>query len=173
MASLTKTGVSVQTQAKIDQVAAALETYASRGVFRGFSRAATTATRGTFKILWHRDRTFDLIFDARKNTFRFASVLPDVPPEMFSDLQEFIAIRQSGETIEHRRNDPEKLRIEIANRTGEVELTMTMLDSDLDYAVRKLIHLVHEIYLVFLHDGKYYDYLITTFNLDPDYIQFT
>ena len=37
-----------------------------------------------------------------------------------------------------------------------------------EYAVRKLVHLINEIYLTFLTDGKYFDYLVETFNLDPD-----
>jgi len=43
-----------------------------------------------------------------------------------------------------------------------------MLDDDLDYSVRKLIGLVNEIYLDFLSSGLYFDWLIETFELDPD-----
>ena len=47
-------------------------------------------------------------------------------------------------------------------------LVLKIKDGDGEYAVRKLIHLVNEIYLTFLADGKYFDYLVETFNLDPD-----
>jgi hypothetical protein len=33
---------------------------------------------------------------------------------------------------------------------------------------RKLIRLVYEIFLTFLLDGRYYEYLVENFNLDPD-----
>jgi len=42
---------------------------------------------------------------------------------------------------------------------------MVAADGDVEYA---LIHLVHETYMVFLYDGRYYSYLIDTFDLDPD-----
>ncbi len=33
---------------------------------------------------------------------------------------------------------------------------------------RKLIHPVHEGYMDFLNDGRYYEYMAETFDLDPD-----
>ena len=71
-----------------------------------------------------------------------------------------------------RRIDPARARVRCSTTGADAGLTMTVTGGDLDYAVRKLVGLVHEIYLVFLHDGKYYDYLIETFDLDPDYVQF-
>ena len=47
-------------------------------------------------------------------------------------------------------------------------LTITAADGNLKYAIRKLIQLVHEIYMVFLYDGRYYGYMLEVFNLDPD-----
>ena len=38
----------------------------------------------------------------------------------------------------------------------------------LTYGTRKLIHLVHEIFLEFLAEGKYFEYQIEAFDLDPD-----
>ena len=155
-----------------DQIAAVLESYAARGVFRGFSRGPSKGGRASFRIAWHRGRTFDLTWEARRSTLRFASVLPAVAPEMFTDLERFVAARQSDDIVEHRRIDPALARVECCATGTDAGLTMSVTGGDLDYAVRKLIALVHEIYLVFLHDGKYYDYLIETFDLDPDYVQF-
>jgi hypothetical protein len=36
--------------------------------------------------------------------------------------------------------------------------------------VQKLIGLVQEIYMGFLYDGRYYDYMIEVFDLDPDHM---
>lgn len=46
--------------------------------------------------------------------------------------------------------------------------TLSSLDGDTDYALRRLIFLVHEIYPEFLPSGLYQEWLIETFNLDPD-----
>ena len=38
----------------------------------------------------------------------------------------------------------------------------------MDYAANKLVSLVNEIYLDFLSSGLYFEWLIETFDLDPD-----
>ena len=121
-------------------------------------------------MLWHRDRLFDLILDTKRKTLRFPVVLPEVPASssMYRELREFVASRCSDRMPEHRRIDVSKARVQCGNRAGNVSLTVTVLDGDFDYAARKLIHLVHEVYMDFLFDGRYYEYMIETFNLDPD-----
>ena len=145
-----------------------LESYANRGVFRGFSRGPADSGRATFKLLWHRDRFFELILDLRRKTLRFPLVLPDVPPGMYLEFKAFLESRHSAELPEHRRIDPGKARVASANRGGKVSVTMQVLDGDYAYATRKFIHLVHEIFMVFLIDGPYYEYMVEAFDLDPD-----
>lgn len=154
----------------IDQVTALLENYAGRGVFRGFAKGPVTNGTARFKLLWHRDRYFDLILDVPKAELRFAVVLPDVPPDssMYAEFKQFIASRRADDLPPHRRIDPAKARARCANRKGSVSLTLQILNGDFDYATRKLIHLVHEVYLAFLIDGPYLDYMVEAFHLDPD-----
>ena len=151
----------------IESVAAVLENYANRGTFKGFSRG-----KSSFKILWHRDQIFHLILDTRQKTLRFPTVLPKVPAQtsMYREFKEFVESRHSPGLPEHRRIDPKKAIVRPSNRGGNVALTVTVKNGGYEYATRKLIHLVHEVYLVFLYDGRYYDYLIKTFDLDPDHI---
>jgi len=147
-----------------------LENYAARAVFRGFSRGPERKGRATYRLLWHRDQFFELILDVPRKTIKFPVVLPQVPADsaMYREFREFVDSRFSEDVPEHRRVDRSKVRAQVGNRTGNISLTLTVLDEDFDYAVRKLIHLVHEVYLDFLMDGRYYDYMIETFNLDPD-----
>lgn len=151
-------------------VAGILEGYAARAVFRGFSRGSVRGTRSTFKMLWHRDRLFELTLDASRNTLRIPQVLPEVPADssMYTEFREFVQSRFSDELPEHRRIDSSKVRAQCGNRSGDVSLTLTVLDADFDYAIRKLIHLVHEVYMDFLFDARYYEYMIEKFDLDPD-----
>jgi hypothetical protein len=151
-----------------DTVAGILEGYAARGVFRGFSRGKTVATRTPFKMLWHQDQFFELILDSKLKTLRMPVVLPKVPSPMVRDFKEFIEARFSKELPEHRRVDRRKVRFSTAKRGGNLSLTLKIAGSDFEYAARKFIHLVHEVYLVFLNDGRHYDYLLETFDLDPD-----
>jgi hypothetical protein len=42
------------------------------------------------------------------------------------------------------------------------------LDGDWDYAARQIVHLVDEIFQIFLLDGRWYEYRIEHLGLDPD-----
>jgi hypothetical protein len=154
---------------RVEVVAETLEHYARRGVFRGFSRGPVKNGKAAFRMVWHRDRVFDLIFDANRGTMRFPLVLPDVPADskMYLDLKEFIKARHSDELPDHRRIDRRKAQVGSYVRGGNVSLTLTVRNGDYQYGARKLINLVHEIFLVFLADG-YYEYMVEAFDLDPD-----
>ncbi len=156
--------------APADVVAQRLEHYAQRGVFRGFSPVNSRGEKTTFRILWHRGRVFDLILDPTRGTLKFLVVLPGVPPDsaMYAALKAFLRARQSDDLPEHRRIDRDRAEVRLYNRTGDVALTLTSKDRDFDYAAQKLVHLVHEIYLQFLADGRYRDYMIAHLGLDPD-----
>lgn len=152
-----------------ETVAAALENYAQRGVFRGFSRGPVKKGRATFKMMWHRDRLFELVFDSAKATLRFTLVLPNVPPDsaMYREFKKFVRSRQSEELPEHRRIDKKKAEVRPYNRAGNVSLTLKLKDGDYEYGTGKIVNLVHEIFMVFLHDG-YFEYMVENFDLDPD-----
>ncbi len=155
-------------RSQIDLVAAVLAGYAERSVFQGFSRGPTAGRTANFQIAWHRGRVFQLAFDAHAATLRLPELLTRVPAEMYEDLKAFIQSRQSDDLPDHRRLDRRKVQIRTSMRSGKIQLVLKIKDGDTEYAVRKLVHLVNEIYLEFLADGKYFDYLVETFDLDPD-----
>lgn len=157
-------------QQPADLVTVILKNYADRGVFRGFSASPARAGRATFKMLWHRDRLFDLILDVPKKTLRFPVILPEVPAnsDMYREFRAWVAERHSTELLEHRRIDRRKAQLSTANRGGNASLSITVKGNNFEYATRKLINAVHEAYMVFLADGRYYDYLVETLGLDPD-----
>ena len=154
----------------VEKVAALLEGYATRGVFRGFSRGPSIKTRAGFKMMWHRDRFFELVLDVSKRTLRFPVVLPEVPVKsaMYREYQQFIKSRHSADLPAHRRIDSAKARVQCANRGGNVSVTLTVLDGDFEYGARRIVNVVHETFLAFLTDGPYYDYMVRVFDLDPD-----
>lgn len=156
--------------ARFAAVTATLESYARRGVFRGFSEMARRKNKVEYRLRWHHNQIFELIFDAAKNTLRFLCLLSNVASgsEMQKELQRFVESRYSDEIVEHRRLDKSKAQARVQNRKGNVALTLTVIDGDDEYATRKLIHLAHEIFLIFLTDGRYYDFLVENFDLDPD-----
>lgn len=158
---------------QFDSVTETLGGYAARGVFRGFSPGDTNGLKtATYKILWHHNRLFELVFDATKHTLRFQAFLPNLPAgsEMYADLKRFVASRHAPEILEHRRIDANKAQALVTNRCQQVSLTVKIKDGDVAYATQKLIHLAHEIFLSFLTEGRYFEYLIENFDLDPDHI---
>jgi hypothetical protein len=87
---------------------------------------------------------------------------------MHEAFKKFIASRQAAEILEHRRIDPTRVRISCSRRNGNISLLFVSKDGDLEYATQRLIHLIHEVFLIFLGDGLYSEYMIETFDIDRD-----
>ncbi len=151
-------------------VTAILEGYAEKAVFRGFSAHPKRGGKAKYSMVWHYDRPFELLLDVPKKTLQFPAVLPGVPARsaMYRELRAFLKSRTSAEMPEHRRVDRARARLATSNQRGAVSLTLTVKDGDFDYAARKIIHIVHEIFMVFLVDGPYYEYMVEHLGLDPD-----
>jgi len=147
-----------------------LEEYAARGVFRGFSAGPERGGKATFRMVWHHDRPFELIFDPDAKTLVFPALLPAIPRDsaMYRELKLFLKARHSEKLPPHRRINPARARLRCTNQRGAVSVGITVLDQDFDHATRKLIHIVHEIFLVFLAEGPYYEYMVEHLGLDPD-----
>jgi hypothetical protein len=150
------------------QVGDLLEYYAGRGIFSGFSRGGQGRTR--FLLRWHRDQLFEWVWNEAKQTLRISCVLPSVPADsaMYRALKDWLTARQDEALPDHRRCDRNKVALRTYNRGGDVALTLHVLDGDVDYAVKKLVNVVNEIYQDFLSNGLYFDWMVETFELDPD-----
>lgn len=147
-----------------------LEGFAGKGIFRGFSRHERSGGNAEFRLLWHRDQLFRWVWSDARQTLRISCVLPAVPAKsaMYRDFKAWLQARQDPALPPHRRCDPAKLTLKTYNRGGDVALTAHVLDGDVEYGARKLVGLVNEIYLDFLSSGLYFDWLLETFELDPD-----
>jgi hypothetical protein len=154
----------------IQKVTDILQGYADRAVFRGFSAGVPRSGRVSYKIVWHHDRRFELILDISKKTMNFPVLLPGIGREsvMYRAFREYLESRQSEELPEHRRIERKKARVRCAIRAGNVSLALIVIDGDVEYAARKLIHLVDEIFKGFLIDGPYYEYMVEHLGLNPD-----
>lgn len=154
----------------VSVVSSVLEGYAEKAVFRGFSAHPKRSGKAEYTMVWHYDQQFELLLDAPAKTLQFPAVLSGVPVRsaMYRELRAFLKSRTTDEMPEHRRVNPAKARLTSANTRGTISLTLTIKDGDFEYATRKLIQIVHEIFLVFLVDGPYFEYLVEHLGLDPD-----
>lgn len=154
----------------VQQVGEVLESYAQRGMFRAFSRQHEGRSRGAYRLLWHRQQVFDWQWQGRERRLRVHAVLPNVPARSPMDkaFRQWLALRADPALPAHRRCDPDKMTIKAYNRDANLSLSIAVLDDDIDYAVRRSVALVNEIYLDFLANGPYFDWQVETFDLDPD-----
>jgi len=151
-------------------VRAALEYYASRGSFRSFSVTARRDSKTEFTFCWFRDVTFKVVFDRRRRTLTFADMLPGIRARSAMDrhLRAFVKVYTSAAVPVHRRVDPRRVSVRIVNRGGAASLVFTLRTRNMAYAVRKAVHLAHDVLQDFLNDGRYVQYNVDYFNLNPE-----
>jgi hypothetical protein len=152
------------------QVADILRAYAQRGMFRGYAEKPPRGSKHTFSLLWHYNRQYPFVLDLAADVVSFPELLPDITARspMAAELKEFLRPFSTGEVPAHRRIDPDLGRLALKSQKGALTLAMTVIGGEYEYCTRKLVHLAHEIFMVFLWDGPYYDYRVASLGLDPD-----
>ncbi len=53
-------------------------------------------------------------------------------------------------------------------RSDALSLRVAVLDGDYEYATRRLVHLVNEVFLDFLRDAKYLEYMVAHLGMNPE-----
>ena len=84
---------------------------------------------------------------------------------MWRRVRKWIASCASGFV---RGRIPRCLGVSLRNSAGNLSLSMSSLDHDWEYATRRLVHLLNELYVDVLARPRYFDWLIENFELDPD-----
>ncbi|HIE93982.1 MAG TPA: hypothetical protein EYQ83_14370 [Acidobacteria bacterium] len=129
-----------------------LQTYADRGVFRGFSEQAPRGGRHRFRFSWLGVRTLSLDYTPKTGTFLFRNLLPGIPARssLARDLQGFVAGRASPRLPPHRRVDRRRARIGCVPSRGAVSVELVATRNHHEYGVNRVVNLAHEIFL-YLH----------------------
>jgi len=122
-----------------------LQSYADRGVFRGFSEIKN----GRFQFVWVVDHRMELSVDTAKHELRFIRLLPNVPAKsgLYAELKSFIERRHDKELPEHRRIDRKRAEVSCANRGGFVSVSVKVKNNQYAYGVNRIINLAHELFL--------------------------
>ena len=156
-------------QSALNDAARLMTDYARRGVFRGYSQLPARTGTMEFKVTWHGGLEFDIRVDAGRRTIAMPIVLPAAPADLYADFKEFVAARRVDNRPAHRRIDKTKAVIRCARHKGNIALSMAVKNGNFAYALQRLIHLVHETFLIFLANGKYRDYKVARLGADPDW----
>ena len=145
-------------------VKGALQGYADRGVFRGFSEV--NASR--FRFVWLINQQMELSVDTTKHVLRFSRLLAGVPAgsALYADLKKFIHDRHDRRLPAHRRVDSKRAGVSCANRGGVVSVSLEVKNNQYAYGVNRIVNLVHEL---FQHLRlSYPDYLAENFDVPQE-----
>lgn len=142
----------------------ALQAYADRGIFRGFHESA----KGRFSFIWFYHHPLQLTVDVAKHVLKFEPLLPGVPAQspLYAELKHFVQERHDAALPEHRRIQRQRALATLANRRGQVALTLKIKQNDYAYGINKLVNLVHEL---FVHlRAAHPDYLVENFDVPQE-----
>lgn len=151
-------------------VASILEGYAGRGVFAGFRQDMRQGRKADFSVQWHFRRILSIRLDAAKSCLTIPGLFPRVSaaPNIRRELSAYLRHYASPEQLPHRRIDPEKSRMTCYVRNDALSLRFAVQDDDYEYATRKMVHLVNEIFLDFLREARYVDYMVEHMGMNPE-----
>jgi hypothetical protein len=146
-------------------IEALMQRHADRGLWRGFGVRPGAAGRVEYRFSWHAPWPHVLAVDARRRTVTLRDLLPEVPhrSEMERALRRFLAARGAPDLPEHRRIDPDRVRVRARNRRGTVSVELeASAAGDLVYAAEKAVKLLNEVFLSFLA-GPWDAYMVRVF----------
>jgi hypothetical protein len=155
---------------EVRAVGEVLRTYAENGSFRSFSEGKLRVGKMPYRMVWHYNREYQLLLEIEASSLSFPGLLPGVRAgsAVHKDLRQFLKLFTSDEMPEHRRVDPNKGEILLIAKRGALTLGISIKNGEYEYCTRRLIHIVQEVFMVFLNDGPYYEYRIEQLGLDPD-----
>jgi hypothetical protein len=144
----------------------ALQSYADRGVFRGFR--ATPAPRGLveYQFLWLTRKPMRAVFDSRRRHLVFPALFPGLDKAAATELRAIVESRTARHQPEHKRLDARRARISGTVRKGDFRLSAEIRGRNHKYAVTKVLNLINELFLA-LHEG-HPEYLVERFGISTE-----
>jgi len=147
-------------------VTAALQSYAGRGVFRGFRSTPAPRGRITYQFLWLTRRPIEAVFDSRANTLAFPALLPHLSKAAAADIAAVVRSITQRDTPAHKRTDGRRARITGAIRKGAFAVSVSIRGINHDYAVKAALNLINEIFVTL--QERHPEYLIEHFGMSPE-----
>jgi hypothetical protein len=149
-------------------VTTALQAYADRGVFRGFSVTPLPRGRVAYHFHWLLRPPMRLVLDVTAGTLTAPALFPGVARSspISAALDAIVSARTARRQPAHKRLDGRRARVISAVRGGGWTLTVTIRGAHHRYAVQHALNLINELFL-FLQES-WPEYLIEHFGLSPE-----
>lgn len=147
-------------------VETALQFYADRGVFRGFRAAPASRGRVEYEFLWLTRTPTRAVFDQSRSVLVFPSLFPGIDTAAAADLNTIVTSRSRKDLPEHKRVDARRARLTATVRKGNFSLSAEIRGRNHDYAVKKALNLINEMF-VELHE-RHPAYLVERFGISTE-----
>ena len=146
----------------------ALQGYADRGVFRGFSERKGRGGTREFRFTWLTREPITLVYDAAAATLTFRDLLPDVAraSPLLAEVQELVGNRSSRALPAHRRIEARRVALTCSYRRSAVSVILQVKGRQHAYAVQRGVNLVNEIFT--LLQASFPEYLCEQFALPAE-----
>jgi hypothetical protein len=137
-----------------------VQSYTERGQFRHLLEQRDGTV---FEFKWLNNQAMKLTWDPGSKTLLFRDILPNIPArsELHKELKKFLMERFDPERPEHRRLDAQRVALVCTNRKSSLSVGLKLASPDDEYGPRKLVNLVHEMF-VYLTEA-WPDYMYESF----------
>jgi hypothetical protein len=149
-----------------EPVTEALQSYADRGVFRGFRATPAKHGRVDYEFAWLTRKPVVAAFDARTRTLRFPAVFPRLEPHAAADVRTVLAGRRDRGQPAHKRLDGRRVRISAPLRKGDLSLAAQIRGNHHHYAVKSTLNLINEMFVMLQEHHP--EYLVREFGLSTE-----
>lgn len=145
-----------------------LKPYVDRGVFRGFHESGVRGGKTQFSFTWLEAEAFIVVTDPKTATLTVRNVLPNVEPrsDLDQELRAYLKGRYDRSLPAHRRIDAGRAEVSLVNRGGQVSIVWKVKRNQYAYAVRRLLNLLNEIF-VLLHT-QFFEYMVENFDASQE-----
>jgi hypothetical protein len=145
----------------------ALQAYADRGVFQGFSGRQRRGLE-EFRFTWLTREPTIVRFDPAAGTLTFVELLPGAEraAAVFEDVDALVTSASAVRRPAHRRIDRRKATVRCERRRRRLSVVVEIKGRHAAYGVQRGVNLVHEIF-VLLH-GTHPEYLWEAFQLPAE-----
>ncbi|MBK9520752.1 MAG: hypothetical protein IPO13_03855 [Rhodocyclaceae bacterium] len=154
-------------------VGAVIDDMVARGVFRAAPVKNDAGVVFAWRIKWFSGHEMRLA--ATDDEVKVDDVLPPLAAQsqLYRDLRVWLKAQQSADLPAHRRVDPTRIALKVKNSGGQIRLSLSSHSESSATLAKRMLQLIHALYLDFLNGPGRLEWVTEAFGLDPDNPRFS